>query len=119
MSIMTEEDLKQLKVSDVIAMPEFTKEMDRQIHLEQESIATARREAAIKGKRLQRTPVDSLMEKGIFYPEKMVELYSKVVEKALIGFSSMERQYIYGIGYICFGRVLVLLKERVKESEEK
>ena len=108
---MKDEEIKKLKVKDIIRMEEFAKEMSRQISIEEGSREEALGEARLRKARLQRTPVDSLIEKGVFNTDRMVDAFEKELEKALIGFSSMERQYIHGVGMVCFGRVLAKLKE--------
>ena len=103
---MKEEEIKQLKVRDVVAMPEFLEEMERQVEVEQDS-----QTAAIKSGRYMRTPLDRLRERGVFTGEKLVQLYEAVLGKTLIGYSASEREYISRMGLVCFGRVLARLRE--------
>ena len=109
---MKDEEIKKLTVRDVIAMDMFREEMEVQVRIENESHSKAIREAAAKGLVLKRTPLDSLREKNVLDADTMVQKFSAVVDKSLIGFSANERQYIYGIGMLCFGRVLSRLKEK-------
>ena len=116
---MTKDELNALKVADIIKMPEFEKEMERQIAIENDSYDKACREAALQKKRLKRTPVDSLRERDVFNKDMMMQLFEAVLNKALVGFSSAERQYIYGIGMLCFGKVLGDLRKQVKTEPAK
>lgn len=108
---MTEKELKALRVKDVIDMPLFKEQMAVQVRIEEKT----QTEAIMYGNML-RTPLDALREKGLFCAERMVELFAAVVNKSLIGFSSSERQYIYGVGMLCFGRVLQRLREQITTS---
>lgn len=103
---MKEEELKKMTVKEVIELPEFLEEMKVQVKIEQDTHT-----AEIARGRLRRTPIDAIREKGVLCAEKMVELFASVVAKTLEGYSSSERQYIYGVGMLCFGRVLNRLRE--------
>lgn len=113
---MTKEELQGLKVKDIIVMPEFQTEMEKQIKIENDSYDDACREAALQKRRLRRTPVDSLREKDVYHAEMMCTLFEAVLNKSLVGFSANERQYIYGIGMLCMGKVLATLKEGIKDE---
>lgn len=103
---MKEEELKKMTVKEVIELPEFLEEMKVQVKIEQDTHT----EEIARG-RLRRTPLDAIREKGVLCAEKMVELFASVVAKTLEDYSSSERQYIYGVGMLCFGRVLNRLRE--------
>jgi hypothetical protein len=115
---MTQEELKALKVRDILTMPEFKEEMARQISIEEESLKKASIEAVSNGCRLQRTPVDRLREREVYNADTMCRLFEAVLNKSLLGFSSAERQYIYGIGMLCFGRILAKLREGAEKKDE-
>lgn len=108
---MKDEEIKKLTVRDVISMDVFKEEMQVQVRMENESHSRAIREVASKGMVLKRTPLDSLRDKNVLDADTMVQKFAAVVDKSLIGFSSKERAYIYGMGMVCFARVLVRLKE--------
>lgn len=116
---MTQDELKALKVKDIIGMDEFRAEMDRQITLENEMYDKFCREAALQKKRVKRTAVDRLREREVYNMEMMVQLFEAVLSKSLVGFSAAEREYIYGIGMLCMGKVLAELKKKVEPVEEK
>ena len=116
---MTKEELNAIKVKDIIRMPEFEAEMQRQIEIENDSYDKACREAAISHRRLKRTPVDTLRERDVFHKDMMMQLFEAVLNKALVGFSANERQYIYGIGMLCFGKVLAELRKQVEDKPAK
>lgn len=111
---MTEKEFKELKVKDVLAMPLFLDEMQKQIDREQASFNELCDKAVQQKMRVKRFPMMSLIEKGVMTAEKMTELYSRVLDKTLVGFSSAERQYIYGVGFVAFGQTLTKLKEESK-----
>ena len=108
---MTKEELQQLKVKEVIAMPDFIEELKRQIDLEEDSHTKA-----LQKGRLKRTPLDSLRDKGVFHAEKMAQLFARVLDKKLIGFSAMERQYIHSLGMLSFARVITKLQKETKDD---
>lgn len=116
---MTQEELNALKVIDIIRMPEFKNEMDRQIGIEDDTYDKFCRQAAVEHKRVKRTVVDTLRERDVFHTDSMMELFEAVLNKSLIGFSSREREYIYGLGMLCFGKVLGELKKQVKPEPDK
>lgn len=103
---MKEEEIKKLTVRDVVTMPEFQEEMERQVAIEEDCHT-----ANIAGMRLNRTPLDSLRERGVFKAETLVQLYKAILNNSLLGFSANEREYIYRMGLVCFGRVLARLRE--------
>lgn len=103
---MKDEEIKKLTVRDVVTMPEFKEEMERQIAIEEDSHT-----ANIVEMRLKRTPLDSLRERGSFKAEKLVQLFTAILKNSLLGFSANEREYIYRMGLVCFGRVLARLRE--------
>lgn len=104
---MKDEEIKKLTVRDVVTMQEFKEEMERQVAIEEDSHT-----ANIAGMRLKRTPLDSLRERGTFEAETLVQLFTAILSKSLLGFSANERDYIYRMGLVCFGRVLVRLREK-------
>lgn len=108
--------LKELTVREVITMPEFVKYMKEVIDGEKFNLKQAQLQAITKGMRLQRTPLDSLIESGNVEAEKMVDLYGAVLDKSLIGFSSAERGYIYLVGMQAFQRFMVRLQEEEKKT---
>ena len=103
---MKDEEIKKLKMRDVIAMPEFREEMARQVAIEEETHT-----CNIANMRMERTPLDSLRERGVFNAETLVQLYKAILDKSLLGFSSNERSYIDRMGLVCLGRVLARLRE--------
>lgn len=112
---MTEKELNELKVADIISMPEFREEVDRQLTIEQDAYSKAVMDAKDKGCTLKRFPMLNLRDKGVLNADKMVELYEGVLNKSLVGFSMGEREYIYGVGIVAFGRVLARLKEKIQK----
>jgi hypothetical protein len=103
---MKEEELKGLTLGEVIHMDEFRKEMEWQVSVEERT-----QTEAIKQGYVNRTPLDSLREKGVFNADKLIELYEAILNKSLLGFSSTERQYIERIALVVLGRVLKSLRD--------
>lgn len=112
---MKEKDYKTMTLGEIIQMPEFEKEMERQVKMELDSYKELCQEAVQKKMRVKRFPLMTLLDKDVFHADKMVELYAMSVDKKLVGFSSAERQYIEGIGLVVLGRVL----EKLKKEEMK
>ena len=111
---MTNEELQKLTVRQVIEMPEFEAELKLQLGLEEKSHT----EALLRG-RLKRTPLDSLRDNKVFDVEHIRAAFMAALDKSLIGFSSMERQYIHSLGMLAFSRVITKLQQQVKEKEGK
>ena len=111
---MTQEELSQLKVKDVLRMDAFKEELRRQIALEEDSHTEA-----LKKGRLKRTPLDSLRDKGVFNADKMVDLFENILNKSLVGFGANERQYIHSLGMLAFARVMVSLQKEAKPKEKE
>lgn len=114
---MKSKELKEMTVRDVITMPRFIKYVKEVIDGEVFKLRFAKIEAITKGLRLQRTPLDCLMDAGMMEAEKMADLYGAVLDKSLIGFSSAERGYIYLIGTEAFNRLMVRLQEEEKKKK--
>lgn len=111
---MTKEELVQMKVRDVIRMPEFREELERQLQMEQDDHTKAVLRAASSGRRLKRTPLDGLRDRGVFDAEHLVVYFEHILDKSLVGFGASEREYIRGLGMIVFGR---LMKRMQKDAE--
>lgn len=93
-------------------MTDFYKELERQVQLEEDSHTKALEQGMLK-----RTPLDSLREKGVFNAGKLVGLFSSVLDKKLIGFSAVERQYIHSLGMVAFARVMVKLQKEAETND--
>jgi len=110
---MTKEELSKLKVGDVIKMEAFLKEMEKQVAIEEKAHTDA-----ILGGNYKRSPLDSIRKKGVFNAADLVCFFECILNKSLIGFSSMERQYIYALGMTCFTRLMIAFQKEA-EPEEK
>lgn len=109
---MTEEEIMKLTVGDVIGMDEFAEEMKVAVSMEQNAHSMAIMDAKNRGMVLKRLPIDALRDKGVMDGVTLTELFAAVIDKSLVGFSATERQYIWNLGMLCFGRVLKRLRER-------
>lgn len=108
---MTKDELSKLTVREVIEMPEFADELEAQIVLEEDSHT-----AALRKGRLKRTPLDSLRDRKVFNVPHLKAAFMAVLDKSLVGYSSMERQYIHSLGMVAFARVMVKLQKRCEDE---
>ena len=58
------------------------------------------------GLRLQRAPIQRLIEREVFNADDMIELYKRIVCKQLNGFSAAEREYIKNVCMMAYWRVV-------------
>lgn len=113
-----EKRLKEMTVADVVDSQEFLDEMTKQVSRETETLKEWQRKAVAQRKRLQRSPIDSLMEREVFTGWKMVTLYRGVLNKALIGFSAAERKYITDVGTVVYAKVIRDIQERERREDD-
>lgn len=88
----------------------FRKHVRQLLENEMDSHQRAAERAVAMKMRLQRTPIDRMMEKGVMDEDRMIELFRAVLNKSLIGFSAEERAYIYLLGYQAGTRATMELK---------
>ena len=106
-------DLKEMTVEQLLDSEEFRKELQVQIDREQAHHDKMMREAFVKGLRLQRNPINRLMEREVFNAEDMTALYKMIIVKCLDGYSSTERDYIRKVCMMAYWRVV----EKAKKGE--
>lgn len=111
---MTKEELNAIKVKDIIRMPEFKKAIELQMAIEEKTHT----EAILSGQ-YKRTPLDNIRERGLFEADKIKELFEGILNKSVIGLSSREREYVYGIGFAAYCKVITKLKESVEQEPVK
>ena len=104
--------MKQMTVDELIGTEVFRDEVAKQLEKEKKSHNDWAVEALMQGVRLKRAPFDSLMERGIMdEADEVVRLYRGVLNRAVVGLSSSERNYISALGYIAGRRAALRLKD--------
>lgn len=109
-------ELEKMKVGELLDSEEFKKELEIQIRNEQEHHDHMMREAFLRGLRLQRNPINSLIERGVFNSDDIREMYRLIICKALEGFSSSEREYIKRLCLVTYWRTVEKIKKKEKET---
>lgn len=108
-----------LKVIDVIQMPQFEKHIEaliKDLFLTRTKIMNEH-----PGVQFKRGPIERLQEKKVFGPKALTALYAKVVNKTIDTneYPSVLRTFIKGIGDEAFHRTYVELKQAEEEQEGK
>ena len=104
--------MKQMTVNELIGTEVFREEVEKQLEMEMVSHKDAAVGALMQGVKLKRSPFDSLMERGILDDaNEVVLLYRGVLNRAVMGLSSSERNYISALGYIAGRRAALRLKD--------
>ena len=108
-----------LKVIDVVQMPQFEKHIEaliKDLFLTRTKIMNEH-----PGVQFKRGPIERLQEKKVFGPKALAALYAKVVDKAIDTDEnpSVLRAFIKGIGDEAFHRTYVELKQAEEEQEGK
>lgn len=108
-----------LKVIDVIQMPQFEKHIEALI----KDLFLTRTKIMNEHPRVQfkRGPIERLQEKKVFGPKTLAVLYAKVLDKTIDinEYPSMLRTFIKGIGDEAFHRTYVELKQAEDEQSNK
>lgn len=111
--------LKDLKVIDIIQMPQFEKcikALIKDLHLTRTKIMNEH-----PGVQFKRGPIERLQEKKVFGLKALAALYAKVVDKIIntSEYPSMLRTFIKRIGDEAFHRIYVKLKQAEDEQSNK
>lgn len=109
--------LEDLKVIDIIQMPQFEKHIEaliKDLYLTRTKIMNEYPDVQFK-----RGPIERLQEKKVFGPKALAALYAKVVDKTINAseYPSTLRTFIKGIGDEAFHRTYLELKQ-VEEGEK-
>lgn len=109
--------LEDLKVIDIIQMPQFEKHIEaliKDLYLTRTKIMNEHPDVQFK-----RGPIKRLQEKKVFGPKALAALYAKVVDKAIntSEYPSMLRTFIKRIGDEAFHRTHRTYVE-LKQAEE-
>jgi hypothetical protein len=108
-----------LKVIDVIQMPQFEKHIGALI----KDLLLTRTKITYEhpGVQFKRGPIDRLQEKKVFEPKVLAALYAEVVGKTIdtSEYPFVLRTFIKGIGDEAFHRTCVELKQAEDEGTNK
>lgn len=109
--------LEDLKIIDIIQMPQFEKHIEaliKDLYLTRTKIMNEHPDVQFK-----RGPIERLQEKKVFGPKALAALYAKVVDKTMntSEYPSTLRTFIKGIGDEAFHRTYVELKQ-AEEGEK-
>lgn len=109
--------LEDLKVIDIIQMPQFEKHIEaliKDLYLTRTKIMDGSPYVQFK-----RGPIERLQEKNVFGPKAFAALYAKVVDKTIntSEYPSTLRTFIKGIGDEAFRRTYVELKQAEGERQ--
>lgn len=110
-------NMKELKVADIVAMPEFESNLKNCLNQLIE-IRNKQKETAYKtGRRLKRTMIDWLIEEKID-ADLMLRIFNHLICKTAVGFSASQRQFLMAIGMEAYRQTLIpLLKS--KQADKK
>lgn len=111
--------LEDLKVIDIIQMPQFEKHIEaliKDLYLIRTNVMNGSPYVQFK-----RGPIERLQEKKVFGPKALAALYAKVVYKTIntSEYPSMLRTFIKRIGDEAFHRTYVELKQAEDEQSNK
>lgn len=103
-------DLRNMTIEQLLDSEPFERELIRQIEMETQHHDEMARQAFASGLRLQRAPITTLREKGIFDAENIRDIYKHIICKTLQGFSAAEREYIKNLCMMAYWRVVEAYK---------
>ena len=107
-------NLREMTIEQLLDSEPFERELIRQIEMETQHHDKMARQAFVSGLRLQRAPIASLRERGIFDAENIRDIYKHIVCKTLKGFSAAEREYIKNLCMMAYWRVIEEYKQAKK-----
>lgn len=111
--------LEDLKVIDIIQMPQFEKHIEaliKDLYLTRTKIMNGSPYVQLK-----RGPIERLQEKKVFGPKALAALYAKVIGRTIntSEYPSALKTFIKGIGDEAFYRTCVELKQAEDEQPNK
>ena len=100
-------ELKGMTVEQLLDSKQFRKELDIQIQMERKHHTEMSYKAVEAGLRLQRAPIQRLMEKGVYDADNIIKAYKLIICKQLgSDFSAAEREHIKQICMMAYWRVV-------------
>ena len=100
-------ELKGMSVEQLLDSKDFRKEVQLQLDMEEKHHTEMSYKAVGAGLRLQRAPIQRLMEKKVFNADDIIKAYKLIICKQLgSAFSAAEREYIKNICMMAYWRVV-------------
>ena len=100
-------ELKGMSVEQLLDSKQFKEELDIQIVMERKHHTEMSYKAVEAELRLQRAPIQRLIDKGVFDVENIIKAYKLIICKQLgSDFSAAEREYIKNICMMAYWRVV-------------
>lgn len=104
--------LQGMTVEQLLDSKEFHKEVEVQIALEQKHHTDMSYQAIEAGLRLQRAPIQRLIDKGVLDADSIIKAYKLIICKQLgSDFGAAEREYIKNLCMMAYWRVVEANKE--------
>lgn len=104
-------DLSKATIEQLLDSEVFERELIQQIEMETAHHDKMAEQAFSSGLRLQRAPIATLRDKGIFDAENIRDIYKRIICKNLNGFSAAEREYIKNLCMMAYWRTIDKLKK--------
>ena len=105
-------ELKGMTVEQLLDSKEFHKEVEVQVAMEMKHHTEMSHQAVGMGLRLQRAPIQRLIEKEVFDADNIIKAYKLIICKQLSSdFSAAEREYIKNLCMMAYWRVVEANKE--------
>ena len=100
-------EIKGMTVEQLLDSKEFHKEVEVQVAMEMEHHTEMSHQAVGMGLRLQRAPIQKLIEKEVFDADSIIKAYKLIICKQLPSdFSAAEREYIKQVCMMAYARVV-------------
>ena len=100
-------EFKGMSVEQLLDSKDFRKEVQLQLVMEEKHHTEMSYKAVGAGLRLQRAPIQRLMEKDVFNADDIIKAYKLIICKQLgSDFSAAEREYIKNICMMAYWRVI-------------
>ena len=100
-------ELKGMTVEQLLESKEFHKEVEVQVAMEMKHHTEMSHQAVGMGLRLQRAPIQRLIEKEVFDADNIIKAYKLIICKQLPSdFSAAEREYIKQVCMMAYARVV-------------
>jgi len=99
--------LKGMTVEQLLDSKQFREELDVQLTMEKKHHTEMSYKAVEAGLRLQRAPIQRLMEKGVYDVDHIIKAYKLIICKQLgSDFSAAEREHIRQVCMMAYWRVV-------------
>jgi hypothetical protein len=105
-------NVKELKVADIIAMPEFESNLKNCLN---QLIEVRIKQKKMAGYRLKRTMIDWLIEENID-ANMMLRIFNHLICKTAVGFSASQLRFLMAIGMEAYRQTLILLLKIKNEN---